>query len=146
MVRGKKRRLWRVGLPIIALVSAACAGAGTGSSGSGALSMGISSPEEGAELTSPFTVTVDASVPLGDPSTGRHHVHLCFDGANCDSEYQLVYGDSFEVGELSSGEHTIEASLRNADHTDAGVTDTVTVTVSGDSPDSEGGDGRGVDY
>jgi hypothetical protein len=87
-------------------------------------------------------VKLDASVPLGDPSTGEHHVHLCFDGANCDAEYSLVYGNSMQVTGLTPGPHTIEASLRNADHSAAGATDSISVTVSGSasprSPSSGG--------
>jgi hypothetical protein len=88
---------------------------------------------EGAQVSSPFRVELDANVPLDDPSTGEHHVHLCFDGASCDveSEYALVYGNTSDVRDLSPGEHTIEASLRNADHTDAGPSDEITVTVVG---------------
>lgn len=133
----EKGRRWFAGLPILALVAAACGGASAGSGGSGSLSMQISAPVQGAEVSSPFTVTIDASVPLDEPSTGEHHVHLCFDGATCDTEYQLVYGDTFEVGDLSPGEHTIEASLRNADHSDAGMSDEITVTVGGGGAGSD---------
>lgn len=107
---------------------------------------------EGARVSSPFTLSVDASVTLDDPSTGEHHVHLCFDGADCDTEYQLVYGNTFDVGDLPPGEHTIEASLRNADHSDAGVSDEITVTVGdgGTGPESGTASGGtrdgGLDY
>jgi hypothetical protein len=91
--------------------------------------MHIVSPANGATVPTSFTVKVDASVPLGDPSTGDDHVHLCFDGGSCDTEYKLVYGNSFAVSSLSPGTHTIEASLRNADHSPAGPTSTITVHV-----------------
>lgn len=139
----RKRRLWLASLPIMALVAGACGGAGAGSGGSGSLAMQINSPQAGAQVSSPFTLVVDASVPLGDPSTGQHHVHLCLDGADCDVEYKLVYGDTFEISDLSPGQHTIEASLRNADHSDAGVSDEITVTVSGDGTGSGSGGGSG---
>jgi hypothetical protein len=43
--------------------------------------------------------TLEAVGSTDDPSTGEHHVHLCLDGADCDveSEYSLVYGDTFEI-------------------------------------------------
>lgn len=146
MWHSHKRRLWLAGLPIFGLVAVACGGGSSAASGgSDSLSMSISSPMEGAEVASPFTVTVDASVPLDEPSTGEHHVHLCFDGEDCDAEYQLVYGDTFEVGDLSPGEHTIQASLRNADHSDAGVTDEITVTVGAGGAGSDPGIGSGGD-
>lgn len=132
-MRGTRKRIGLMGaLFALALVAAACGDdASAGSAGSDELSMQIASPAEGAEVSQTFTVTVDASVPLDDPDTGEHHVHLCFDGANCDAEYQLVYGNTFEVSDLGPGEHTITASLRNADHSDAGPTDEIAVTVVG---------------
>jgi hypothetical protein len=114
--------------------------------------LAIASPADGDRVAGEFTVALDANVPLDDPSTGEHHVHLCIDGADCDveSEYSLVYGDSFEVTGLSPGEHTIGASLRNADHSEAGVSDDITVTV-GDGAPSENTEntedtGGGFDY
>ena len=148
-------KLWFTGVATLALLAAACGGAGAGSGGSDSLSLRISGPMEGAQVSDPFTVTLDANVPLDEPSTGEHHVHLCFDGADCDveSEYALVYGDTFDVSELSPGEHTIEASLRNADHSDAGVSDEISVTVgsgggegSDTGTDSGGNGGGGFDY
>lgn len=112
------------------LVAAACSNGVNASSGSD-LSVSIASPANGAKVSVPFTVKLDSSVPLGDPSTGEHHVHLCFDGASCDSQYMLAYGNSVQVSNLAPGSHTIVASLRNADHTAAGPTATITVTVTG---------------
>jgi hypothetical protein len=152
----RRPRLWLARLPVLALLATACAGVtSAGAGGSGPLSLRISSPMEGAQVSSPFTVELDANVPLDDPNTGEHHVHLCFDRANCDveSEYALVYGDTVDVSDLSPGEHTIEASLRNADHTDAGPSDEITVTVVGgggaeadSGADSDGGTGDGFPY
>ncbi len=116
----------------LTLVATACAKkSGAGSGGSGGPSLTIASPADGASVKEPFTLTVNASVPLGAPCTGNDHVHLCFDGASCDTVYTLVYGNSFQVTDLSAGQHTIEASLRNADHSAAGPTATITVTVTG---------------
>ena len=144
MLHRHKRRLWLAGLPILALVAVAC-GSSAASGGSDSLSMSISSPMQGAEVSSPFTVSVEASVPLDEPSTGEHHVHLCFDGEDCDAEYKLVYGNTFEVDDLSPGEHTIQASLRNADHSDAGVSDEITVTIGEGGAGSDPGAGSGED-
>jgi hypothetical protein len=136
-----------VGLLLVLGILATACGAKASAGGSGDLSLSIASPSDGASVSQPFTVKLDASVPLGDPSTGDHHVHLCFDGGSCDTEYTLTYGDSIEVSGLSAGTHTIEASLRNADHSDAGPTDQITVTVKGGgtegSSDTTGGHGYG---
>jgi hypothetical protein len=122
----------RLGLAVVfalGLLVGACAN-GNSSSGSGAPSLSISSPANGGSVSEPFTLKFDSNVSLGEPSTGDDHVHVCYDGASCDSgSYQKVYGDSFNVTGLSSGKHTIEASLRNADHSAAGASDTITVTV-----------------
>jgi hypothetical protein len=116
-------------LSVLALIAAACGSSEASSSGD--LTLTISAPKDHAKVSQTFTVMLDPSVPLGDPSTGEHHVHLCFDGQSCDTQYQLVYADSAEVEGLTPGEHTIEASLRNADHSDAGVSASITVIVTG---------------
>jgi hypothetical protein len=113
------------------VLAVACSNGSSSAAGGGGETLAIAMPADGAKVSEPFTVTVDASVPLGDPSTGDDHVHLCFDGGSCDSEYTLVYGDTFQVDNLSSGQHTIEASLRHADHSAVGPTDMITVTVTG---------------
>jgi hypothetical protein len=115
----------------LSLLAAACSNGDSTSAGGGGDTLSITSPADGAQVGQPFTVKVSSNQPLGDPSTGDDHVHLCFDGANCDSEYKLVYGDTFQVDGLSAGEHTIEASLRHADHTAVGPTASITVTVTG---------------
>jgi hypothetical protein len=134
MRRGSNGRLGFAGLALVlGLVAAACANDTETPAGDGGLSLQIVGPTDGDSVTSPFEVKVDASVDLGTPETGEHHVHLCFDGANCSTtgEYTIGYADTIEVKDLPAGEHTIEASLRNADHSDAGVSDTITVTVAG---------------
>ena len=121
----------------LALVATACGKSSNASPGaSGAPSLQITSPSGGASVSEPFTLKVQSSAPLGEPSTGRDHVHLCFDGANCDTEYKLVYSDTFQITGLSLGQHTIEASLRNADHSAAGPTASITVTVTGGATSS----------
>jgi len=76
----------------------------------------------------------------GGDSSATLDITTPADGADCDTEYSIVYGNTFEVADLPPGEHTIEALLRNADHSDAGVTDTVTVTVGSGTADDAGGD------
>lgn len=109
------------------------------------MTLKISSPTDGATVSEPFKVTFDSSVPLGKPTTGDHHVHLCFDGGSCDelSQSVIAYGNSVMVSNLSPGMHTIEASLRNADHSDTGVSATISVDVSGGSAGSQAGSQSG---
>jgi hypothetical protein len=68
-------------------------------------------------------------VPLGDPSTGEHHVHLCIDVTACGAKYTIVYGTSVSVTDLSPGPHTLLAAMANADHSPAGPTDMISITV-----------------
>ncbi len=140
-MRGTKGRVRLLGAVFaIGIFAAACSSAGA-STGSGGMSLSITSPSDGATVSEPFTVKFDASVPIGDPSTGDHHVHLCFDGGSCDdvAGSVIAYANSAQVTGLSPGMHTIEASLRNADHSDAGVSTTITVTVSGGGSSGSGG-------
>jgi len=128
---------WLIAAVAFALLAAACSDEAS-AGGDGSATLDITTPADGAEVGSPFTLEVASSVALGDPSTGDHHVHLCFDGADCATEYSIVYGSTFEVADLPPGEHTIEALLRNADHSDAGVTDTITVTVGAGGGNDDG--------
>lgn len=121
-------------------------GGGDGGDGAGAgaggMTLEITSPEDGATLETPFTVELDSSEELGPIETGAHHVHVYFDGN--DEDFLVVESPSTEVTDLAEGEHVVNASLRNADHSPAGVETEVTVTVGtgGDTgSDTEEGDG-----
>lgn len=138
--RPSLRHLRLVGaLLAIGVLATACGNGASASSAGSDLSVRIAAPADGATVGTSFIVNLDASVPIGDPSTGEHHVHLCIDGESCDSKYILAYEDQAQVDGLAPGEHTIEATLRNADHSDAGSSDTIAVTVSAD-----GGAGSGT--
>jgi hypothetical protein len=120
----------------LAFVVGACdayaLGGGGSSSIGGDLTLSVAAPTDGAEVSIPFDVTLESNVALGSPESGNHHVHLFFDTDAASSEYELVYGPTVQVTrELAPGEHTIVASLRNADHSDAGVSQTITVVVAG---------------
>jgi hypothetical protein len=135
-MRTRITRRWFGGLVVLALIGTACAGASAASNGGSTLR--ITAPADGGRVSVPFTIKLDAGVPLGDPSTGRDHVHVCFDGADCSVTYKIAYSNSLQVTDLAPGRHTIEASLRNADHSAAGPTATITVTVGGSGGGSGG--------
>ncbi len=110
-----------------------------GSGGGGGMTLEITSPADGATVETPFTVELKSSEELGAPDTGKDHVHVFFDGN--DQEYQVVEGNSVEITDLPAGDHEIDASLRNADHSAAGVETQVNVTVGSDgSTDDSTGD------
>ncbi|WP_335991344.1 Ig-like domain-containing protein [Glycomyces sp. MUSA5-2] len=131
-------------LAVGALILAGCGGTDPGGDGP---SVSIEQPAEGDELTAPFTVVVESSEELGTTESGNHHVHLYFDGN--DGTYEVIEsgnGEEYEVSAdspvlegLEPGEHTLNVSLRNADHSAAGAEDEVTVTI-GDGTGGGGGD------
>ena len=136
-------------IAVLVLVATACGG-GANAAGGTASTLSIVSPTDGATVAEPFDIRLQASVPLGELSTGNDHVHLCVDGQSCDTEYLLAYSDTFQFTTLTPGTHTIEASLRHADHSAAGPTATITVTVTGaaasPSPTTGGTTGAGSRY
>lgn len=134
------------GLVAVAVLAVAACGA---EQAGAAPTLSIASPAEGAALTLPFTVQLESNVPLAAPETGEHHVHVYFDGD--DSEYVLAYGNSVEVTELPTdlppGPHVLNASLRHADHSAAGVEAEVDVVLgTGGTPADSGSSGGDYGY
>jgi hypothetical protein len=120
---------------LVLSLGAACGGGsaasdtgGGGADGEG-LSVAVDKPADGATVSVPFTVELSSSVPLGTTDTGRHHVHLYYDGDAESEDYDVVESNTYEVDKLPPGEHTILASLRNADHSPAGAETEITITV-----------------
>lgn len=133
----------------LALTAAACGdddddtatGQSGGTGGDEELSIDITTPADGDAVESPFEMQVDASVELGETDTGLHHIHLHFDG---DEDYDIVYADSFTVErDLDEGEHTVQAVIANADHSETDANDEITVTVGSAEGGSTGGGGGG---
>jgi hypothetical protein len=121
----------------VAFILAACNAGST--TGDGDLTLNIVSPANGADVQQPFTIQAESNVPLGTPETGEHHLHFYVDTDITAADYQIVYGDSAQVEQqLSPGEHTIIVSLRNADHSDAGPQQTITVNVGAGTGGSSG--------
>lgn len=97
-------------------------------------SLTVMEPVSGATVTLPFRVRLDSSVPLGPTESGKHHVHIWFDDNEAD--YLIVESDVTQVTTAPSGQHTMHVSLRNANHSAAGVEATIPVTVGGGVPAS----------
>ena len=141
------------GAALTVLLAAGCGGGGGGTGGgygggggdaeAGGMTLEITSPEDGATVETPFTVELDSSEELGPTDSGAYHVHVFFDGD--DQEYQVVESDSVEIADLPEGEHVVNASLRNADHSPAGVETEVTVTVGAGGAESDTGSDMGGD-
>jgi Bacterial Ig domain len=132
-----RRRIVYTALTTIALFAAAACGqdpAGTGDTSSGgggaaAPKLTITSPANGAAVTMPFTLKFDSSVPLGKTDTGMDHVHVFSDGKS--DKYTVVPTTSFDMKDLTPGQHTIGVTLQHADHSPAGASAEITVMVTG---------------
>jgi hypothetical protein len=153
-IRSRPRRVPRraalagTALTTILLVAAGCGDdddTTSAASGGDEMSVTITEPSDGSEVGSPFDVQVDTSVPIGEPDTGRHHVHLYYDGNTADGEYDLVYDESFTIDRLDPGEHTIEAVIANADHSLTDAREEITVMVGEGGSDATDAD-TGTDY
>lgn len=90
--------------------------------------VGVVDPAPGAVVTLPFVVTLEASVPLGTPADGLHHVHVWF-GDDL-SSYLVVEDTTVEVPYAPAGEHEMHVSLRNADHTETGASVSIPLVIS----------------
>lgn len=88
----------------------------------------VTSPSPGEVVSLPFTATFSASVPLGTSDAGLHHLHVWF-GDRVDA-YQVVEGDSVEITIAPSGQTQMHVSLRNPDHSDAGVETSIPIVIS----------------
>lgn len=121
-------RRWRLrdlAVPFVAVVGLVAASCGSddggGTSEGGPPTVEITSPADGAQVGESFDVDLAVNFPIGEPDTGRDHVHLYYDGNTAEGEYGIVYEDSFTVEGLDPGDHTIEAVVAHADHS---LTDT----------------------
>ncbi len=123
---------------VLALVGAAC---GDDSSGASTIdTIEVTTPADGATVGESFDVDVDTSAPIGEPDTGRQHLHFYYDVEPGAEDYDIVYDVPFTTRDLSPGEHTIHAVVANSDHSITGVRQELTVTV---EPGATGGGGDG---
>lgn len=122
-----------------------------GGGGSGGQTVTINEPADGSSVEIPFTLNLDSSVELGPEESGNNHVHVYFDGD--DSKYEVVESESVEITDASpaveglrDGEHELNISLRNADHSPAGFETSIMVNVGGGGggqPQDDSGTGGG---
>lgn len=136
------RQLTRSAVVALALAAtAAGCGSGTDTASAGSDDLTITSPSDGATVRVPFTLTWEASVPLGPPDSGKDHVHVFVDGQ--ENDYTVVGGTRFRLKDLSPGEHEVQISLQHADHSPVGPESTIDVTVEGGGSPSPDDDGSG---
>lgn len=105
-------------------------------------SVAITSPEDGAEVTSPVRVEATTEgveiVPAGEPVENGGHLHVVVDedcvtpgDAIPSDEDHIHLGDGSTLAEveLEPGEHTLCLQLGDTDHVATDLTDTVSVRV-----------------
>jgi len=137
-------RVRRVAIGLIAaleLVGAAC---GDDSSGASTIDeIEVTAPADGGTVGESFDVDVDTSAPIGEPDTGRQHLHFYYDIEPGAEDYDIVYEVPFTTRDLSPGEHTIHAVVANGDHSITDIRQELTVTVEPGASGSDGDDGGG---
>jgi hypothetical protein len=86
----------------------------------------ITSPANGAHVGRSVEVKMDLGFPIGQPDTGRKHIHLHVDNS---SNYDISYTATHTL-HLDPGKHTIVAVVANADHSETSTrSQPVTVVV-----------------
>jgi hypothetical protein len=89
--------------------------------------LAVSEPGTSSEVTVPFMVKVKTNVRLGTPASGDFHVHLYFDDNV--NHYIVLTSDTSQVTDAPAGVHVMHLSLRNANHSAAGVETSIQVTI-----------------
>jgi hypothetical protein len=132
-------------IALLALVGAACS---SDSSGASTIdSVDVTAPTQSATVGESFEIDVDTSAPIGEPDTGRQHLHFYYDVEPGAEDYDLVYDLPFKTRQLSPGQHTVHVVVANADHSITDVRQDLTITVEPGAGDagSDGGGGGGDD-
>lgn len=115
--RGRLRTVLVAGLGALALLAAACSDGSSSAGASGGTTVTITSPADGARVGRSVAVKMDPSFPIGQPDTGRKHIHLHVDGS---PDYEIAY-EATHTLHLDPGHHTIVAVVANADHSETDV-------------------------
>ncbi len=106
---------------------------GLAACGGGEPSVSIDSPDDGATVTSPVTVTFSAHgfelAPTTSEKEGVGHVHWAND--SCDTESGLEGGEAEVEVTLEPGDHTICITAFSSDHEELGAQDEITLHVTG---------------
>jgi hypothetical protein len=127
-------------IAVLALVGAACSNDSSGASTID--NVDVTAPAQGATVGESFSVDVDTSAPIGEPDTGRQHLHFYYDVEPGAEDYDIVYKLPFKTRQLSPGEHTIHVVVANADHSITDVRQDLTLMVEPGAT-GDGGDGGG---
>lgn len=89
--------------------------------------LAVSEPGSTAQVSVPFTVKVSTNVRLGTPASGDYHVHVYFDDNV--NQYTVMTSNTILIADAPEGVHVIHLSLRNANHSTAGVETSIQVTI-----------------
>lgn len=117
---------WKITPVLLLLIPiAACGGGGEAATGI-ASGLEITSPEQGAKVSTPFTLKLSTNVELGKPNR-EHYVQLYYDGV----KGPIATNETFEVSKMQGdpGVHSIFAELRTKEGEWTGANDEVRFTV-----------------
>ncbi len=125
----------------LAIAAAACGDGGPLSKG-GSPSVRITSPADGAEVSSPVTVTMEATgftiKPAGEVSEGTGHFHVIVDVGCVEEGKTIPNGENYiHLGKaqkqvelnLTPGPHELCLQAGDGVHTALNLTDIITITV-----------------
>jgi hypothetical protein len=99
----------------------------------------VVAPSDDTVVPTRFPVRIKTNVAIGEPDTGRHHIHLYWDGERDEGEYDIVYKKRFTKKGLEPGTHTLDAVIANADHSTTDAHDVLQVSVSDEAPAPQSG-------
>jgi hypothetical protein len=102
----------------VLLVVAACGDDDDDAGAGGPRTVMISAPTSGSQVGTSVEFTLAPSFEIGEPDTGRPHIHLHFDGS---PEYEIVYETTHTVSDLAPGMHSVVAVVANPDHSETDV-------------------------
>lgn len=141
MKRGTHERRSATAMVLALLAPALMLGAcrGTQASSGGGPTLAITSPADGASVSSPVKLVLSVQgVKIGPPETGNMHFHMHIDGSK---DYTIVTSTTGEVP-VPTGQHTIEVVLAEPNHTETDTTASVSVDVTAGGGSGGGGGGR----
>jgi hypothetical protein len=118
--------VWMLLLPVVVLVWTFSTSAPAPAAD---MTIHVTSPRNKAVVPRTFTVRIATNVAIGPPDTGRHHIHLYWDGERAEGKYDIVYTKTFRKKGLAPGVHHLDAVIANADHSTTSAHQKLEVTV-----------------
>jgi hypothetical protein len=127
MNSGKPMRRYGMAAILALLAATTPAACGHEATPAAKATLAVSEPGSTEAVSVPFTVKISTNVPLGTPASGDHHVHVYFDDNV--NQYTVMTSNTVQITSAPAGVHVMHLSLRNANHSAAGVETSIQVTI-----------------